>query len=155
MIRFIVAVDSKNGMADDHGIPWDLPADKEYFRSKTIRSNVLMGYNTYTEFESPLPYRESYVVSKDSKPLRKGFKKVSDVNEFINKTKEDIWIIGGAKLFAEYYHLAKELYVTELQGDFKCTKFFPHYQKDFKAISKSELKTENNIPFRFVIYRRK
>ena len=69
------------------------------------------------------------------------------VDKFLKDTKEDVWIIGGAKLFELYLFKAQELYITELEGDFKCTKFFPEFRKEFKIISKSDLKKENNIPF--------
>lgn len=155
MIKYIVAVDEKNGMANDEGIPWHLPEDVRYFRDQTKGSIVLMGFNTYLEFKSPLPDRQNLVVSRDDRPLREGFSPVVDVDKLIAETDKDIWVIGGAKLFSSLLYKVDELYITKLEGDFNCTKFFIDYSKDFELVSESEPKEDNGIRFRFTLYRRK
>jgi dihydrofolate reductase len=154
MIRFIAAVDNKLGMADDHGIPWDLPSDRKYFRDKTLHGNVMMGSGWYKEQELPLPDRRNLVATKDPTPLRPGFERVTDAREYLQNTKDDIWVGGGAGLFASTIDLAEELYLTHIDADFQCTKFFPEFEKDFKLVSKSKPLTENGIEYYFAIYRR-
>lgn len=154
MIRCIVAVDSKNGMANDHGIPWDLPADRKYFRDQTKNSIVVMGYGTYAEFAEPLPDRRNIVVSREGTDLRPGFELVVDVFEFLKNSTEDVWIIGGAKLFASTIYLADELYITQLEGEFKCTKFFPKYSEAFRRVDTENSKLENGITFSFTHWKR-
>jgi len=158
MIRAIVATDSKRGIADDHGIPWQgkVPSDAAWFREKTMTGGlILMGYGTYTEFSSPLHGRENFVATHRPEPLRDGFSKVADARKFLQETTEDVWNIGGAALFTETLDLNDELYITKLQGDFDCTKFFPEYEQLFELASESEPITENGITFTFCIYRRK
>ena len=155
MIKFIVAIDEKNGLADDNGIPWDLPEDKRYYRDKIKDNCVLMGYNTYTENKSPMSGKLTYVASRESKQLKDGFISVTDPAKLLDEIEEDIWVIGGAGLFSSLIDKADELYITKLEGDFSCTKFFPDYSKDFELVSESELKTDNSINFRFTVYRRK
>src|SRR5665213_4637256 len=101
MIRFIAALDSKNGLANDHGIPWQgrLPTDVAYFRIKTLYGNVMMGYGWYTEQKLPLPERRNLVATTKAEPLREGFELVQDAREFLKATNEDIWVGGGAALF--------------------------------------------------------
>lgn len=153
MIRAIVAIDEKRGLADDRGIPWDLPADKKFFRDKTMNGVVLMGYGTYVEFEKPLHNRLNYVASTKDEQLRDGFKKVSNAREFLQNAQADVWVIGGAGLFSQTMDLTDELYITQLEGDFNCTKFFPEYEKDFKLVSESDQLTENGITFRFTVWK--
>lgn len=157
MIRLIVAIDSKRGMANDHGIPWQgkLPTDIAYFREKTMSGSVLMGLVTYKEFEKPMKGRRNFVINDTEEPIRDGFEEVRDLAGFVESFQTDLWIIGGAGVFAQTISQADELYLTRLNGDFGCTKFFPAFENDFELASEAEPQTENNITFRFQIWKRK
>lgn len=157
MIRFIAVIDQNRGMADDRGIPWQgkLPTDIAFFRAKTRHSTVLMGYNTYQEFAAPLSDRENYVASARQKNLREGFKLVRDAREFLENNRKDVWVIGGAGLFASTLDLADELYITQLEAKFPCTKFFPEFKSKFELIKSEKPLTESGITFRFEIYGRR
>jgi dihydrofolate reductase len=156
VINLIVAFDEKMGLADDNGIPWKLDSDKKYFREKTEHTKVLMGYGTYVEFDQPLPNRQNFVVSHKTKPLKPGFELVTDLDGFIKTNQdENLWIIGGAGLFAQTIKNADRLYITRLLADFHCTKFFPDYETEFSIEQKSELMHENDIDFYFEVWKRK
>lgn len=156
MIRLIAAVDNKNGLADEHGIPWQgkLPTDVAYFRSKTLNSNVLMGLVTYNEFSEPLSSRRNLVLNNTDQKLRSGFEEVRDLAGFLKTLKEDLWIIGGAGVFAQTVNQSDELYLTRIDADFHCTKFFPKLEDRFKLVQTSENQQENGITFRFEIWQR-
>jgi dihydrofolate reductase len=156
MIRFIAAVDSKLGMADDNGIPWQrsIPTDIAYFRDKTLGSTVLMGYGTY-KVTSLLPKRRNVVASSKDTELLPGFELTKDAREFLINATEDIWVIGGPGLFAQTLDLAEELYLTRLAADFKCTKFFPEFMTIFELKSKTTPITENGIKFHFEVWKLK
>jgi dihydrofolate reductase len=156
MIRCIAAIDEKRGLANEHGIPWRLPADIRHFRDATRGSAIVMGYNTYLEFSGPLPERVSYVVSHNTRPLRQGYTAILDVRQFLQlHARESVWIIGGAALFAQTIDLASELYLTQIMADFQCTKFFPDYRGNFELLQQSELFQEQDIQFRYEIWQRK
>ncbi len=154
MIRCIVAVDSKNGMANDHGIPWDLPADRRYFREQTKNGIVIMGYGTYAEFAEPLPDRLNMVVARKGTELRLGFELITDIFKFLSNCEEDVWIIGGAKLFESTIYLVDELFITQIEGDYSCTKFFSNYSSIFRCVDKESSQTENGISFSFTRWKR-
>ena len=156
MIRFIAALDSKRGLADDKGIPWSdkIPTDIAFFRKSTVHSNVLMGFRTYQEFKKPLSDRHNYVSARDDSALRGGFEPVTDTRGFLKGFQEDIWVIGGAGLFAQTIDLADELHLTHLDADFHCTKFFPDFTDKFVQIEKSKPITENGITYHFAVYKR-
>ncbi len=157
MIRFIAAIDEKYGLADDHGIPWQgkIPGDVAQFRAKTIHGNVMMGYGWYQEQQEPLPECRNLVAVPTPQQLRPGFEQVIDAREFLQNTKDDIWVGGGAALFANTLDLADELYLTWLDGDFDCTKFFPEFEDSFELVSESVPQIENGIQYRYQVWRRK
>lgn len=155
MIRFIVAIDEKNGIANEQGIPWDLPADRQFYIDTIKDQTVLMGYFTYAEVDDPIHGKLNYVATKDPAPLKPGFQPLADPAKLLDEIETDIWVVGGAKLFESLLYKADELYITKLEGDFKCTKFFPDYADDFELVKESEIKTDNGINFKFTVYQRK
>ena len=158
MFQLIAAIDNARGVANEHGIPWagKIPSDTSYFRKQTESGVILMGYGTYVEFDSPLHNRENFVVTRpDTSPLRPGFTTVSDLTQFSkDRVGELVWVIGGATLFAQTLSLADQLYLTQLDSDFNCTKFFPNYSDMFEMESSQGPYEENNITFHFQIWRR-
>ena len=157
MIRFICAMDSKQGIANEGGIPWQgkLPTDVAYFRKKTLHSTIMMGAGWYAEQQKPLPDRLNVVATTTTEQLRPGFEKVSDARLYLQDAGVDVWVGGGAGLFASTLDLADELYITQLDGDFGCTKFFPKFSDDFTLVSQTEPQTENGITFRFQVWQRR
>ena len=155
MIRAIVAIDEKRGMANDKGIPWHLPSDVKYYREQTSKGAILMGYGTYVEFKHPFHNHVNYVATTKDEKLREGFEPVKDARQFLQEFKGDIWNIGGAGLLAHTLDLIDELHITQLQADFDCTKFFPAFKDKFTLTSESEPITENEITFTFQVWRKK
>ncbi len=155
VVRAIAAIDDNYGLADDHGIPWSLPLDRRYTKEKTMGGALLMGYNTYIEFESPLTGRRNLVLVDETQVLRDGFEPIRSVEEFFKEPPANLWLFGGAGAFRETLEYADELYLTRVKGDFDCTKFFPPFEKDFALASSSKSYTENGIRFQFEIWRRK
>ncbi len=157
MIKCIAAIDTKRGLANEQGIPWQgkIPSDVRHFRAATQHSIVLMGYKTYEEFTQPLSDRRNLVATHTNLPLRPGFEALSDARTFLGQVTEDIWVIGGAGLFASVLDLVDELDLTMLEGDFGCTKLFPEFTKAFEKTFETVPITENGITFRFTTWRRK
>ena len=155
MIYAIVAIDEKRGMADDNDIPWMLPTDKKYFREQTSGGTMLMGYGTYVKFKDPLPTRRNLVASNKEVGLRPGFELVNDARQFLNDAKDDIWVIGGPALLDTTLDLIDKIYITQLKGDFNCTKFMPEYEHSFELAEAGEWQQENSITFRFEVWKRK
>lgn len=160
MIRFIAALDSRRGIANEHGIPWQgkLPTDVGYFRNKTLHGAVMMGYGWYIEQKQPLPDRRNLVATTKPEQLRPGFERVDDARKFLKQANEEgknVWVGGGASLFKSTIDLADELYLTLIDQDFNCTKFFPQYEKDFELVVQTKPQTENGITFRFTTWKRK
>ena len=155
MIRLIAAIDSRRGIATDSGIPWKLPGDTAYFHEKTATGVIVMGWATYTEFAAPLHDRENFILTSDSEPLRTGFRRVGSLDELVaDHPDQDIWVIGGATVYAETIGEAGELLLTQVVGDFDCTKFFPPYQADFQLTAHGDDRQEGGITYRFEAWQR-
>jgi dihydrofolate reductase len=155
MIRLIAALDSRRGIATDLGIPWKLPGDSAYFRDKTTSGVILMGRATYDEFAAPLHNRENFVLSSRPGGLRTGFSVVHSHEQLrLAHPDEDIWVIGGAMVYAETIFDADELLLTQVLGDFNCTKFFPPYQDAFRLTVQDEDRQDGGVSYRFETWQR-
>lgn len=156
MINFIVIVDNKLGMADDHGIPWP-PIDQDlFFRQKTSGHPMIMGYGTYVTLKKPLPNRPNLVLVRPGTKLRPGFEPIEDLNEFLaSHQQEEIWIIGGAAVFAQYLGLADYIYITRIDQTFACSKFFPSFEDQFILQHSSADHHKKGLTYHFETWGRK
>jgi dihydrofolate reductase len=109
-----------------------------------------MGRATYDEFATPLHDRDNYVFSASSRQLRPGFQAVRNLDQLRRShPADDIWVIGGATVYAETIGQAHELLVTQVLHDFHCTKFFPPYEDAFHLATRGDDHLEGGVGYRF------
>ncbi len=156
MIYAIAAMDSKNGVANQDGIPWKLRADQLYFREKTKGSILLFGYGYYHEAKQPLPDRRNIVIVRPgTEPLREGFERTEDAEALLDQyehSPEVIWVAGGAQVYHDLLHRVQKLYLTRINKDFSCTKFFPPFEDQFVLADQSEVQHENGLDFCYQVW---
>jgi dihydrofolate reductase len=153
MIRHIVAVDRKRGIAKEGVQPWKLPSDERYFRdlTKTLGGVVLMGATTFRVIGRPLPERHNFVATRDSNFRADGVELVYDIDAFLDH-QPDVWVIGGAQVYEATLRRADELYVTEIDADFDCDVFYPDFSGAFMLAKEGEMQHENGLDFRYDLY---
>jgi dihydrofolate reductase len=155
MIRLIAAMDSRRGIATDSGIPWKLPGDTAYFHDKTATGLIMMGWATYNEFAAPLHARDNFVLMDGPGSLRTGFRAIGSLAQLaIENPDEDIWVVGGAAVYAKTIIGADELLLTQVVGDFDCTKFFPPYGAEFRLAAQNDDRQDGEVRYRFETWRR-
>jgi dihydrofolate reductase len=154
MIKLIVAIDSYNGIANESGIPWDLPSDSKYYKDKVSTGTIVMGYGTYRKHDKPLHDNPEYVLTSHVEPLRSGFIPIDDIDTFLAK-RRNVWVLGGSGVFEAAIKYADRLYITQVDGNFNCTKFFPSFGHEFELIEKSKIHKENGTLFQYQVWQRK
>src|SRR5260221_14444749 len=125
-ISIIVAMDEERGIGKNDRIPWHIKEDLVRLKNLTIGHVTILGRST---FESMLGYyqksgrptmeqRVHIVITRDENykvDPKYGFAAYS-IEEALalarQKEKEEICIIGGAKIFEQTIHLADRLYIT-------------------------------------------
>lgn len=160
MIRLIVAIDRKNGLAKHGFMPWNIPEDEQYFtdQTKSRGGNVLTGATTFTNTykKGPLAGRQNYILTHDPVPI-KGVTLVHDLEGLLNDFRhEDLWVAGGAAVFDQVMRASKadELYVTRIDADFGCDQFFPDYKQGFELVEESKIREQNGFKFTYAVYRK-
>lgn len=106
MIIGIVAVARNNAIGKDGRLPWHYPADLKFFKETTTGHAIVMGFNTWRAIGKPLPNRLNIVLSRSAQLeddanllFLRSKDQVIKLSEYL---KCDVFIIGGAKTYAEF-----------------------------------------------------
>ncbi len=144
MISVIAAVGKNRELGKNNKLLWDIPEDMEHFRNKTRGHAVIMGRKTYESIGHALPGRPNIIITRDDTfKTTDGSFIVHSLDEAIalgkEKEKDELFIIGGANIYAQAIDIADKLYITEVHQDFPdADTFFPDYTRFSKEFSKKE-----------------
>jgi dihydrofolate reductase len=88
---------------------------------------IVMGRRTWASIGRPLSGRRSIVVSRNPSFTAPGAEVVPSLDAALSAARgaEEIFVIGGAGLYAEAAQRAQRLIVTQLDADFEGDTFFP------------------------------
>jgi dihydrofolate reductase len=152
----IIAALAKNYViGKEERIPWNIPEDIHHFKTKTTNHAIIVGRKTYEHLPiRPLPDRTNVVLTRQNIEIPGAIVKHS-LDEAIKYCKEnssdDIFIIGGSKVYEEALPLANKLELTWIDREYEGDTYFPKI--DF---SKWELISEHKRDgFSFCSYVRK
>lgn len=133
MINCIVAVERGQGIGFEGQMPWPhLKGDMSWFRMMTTNQVVIMGSTTWKSLGcKPLPNRINVVMSRthDYSGTGAADHTFSDpdtalvfcANEYPDK---EIFIIGGDAVYQHFMDIVDRFYVTEIDADYNCDRFF-------------------------------
>lgn len=158
IVSIIVAIARNGVIGKGNNLPWDLPADLDYFRNMTKGHPVIMGSMTHLSIGRLLPGRKNIVLSNDPsfKPMEGAIIAKSFEEAFeMAKDDDEAFIIGGANVYKQGLKCADKLYITEVQADVEGNILFPEFDKSlWKEIKreKREKDAENIYDLDFVVY---
>ncbi len=125
-ISIIAAVAQNNAIGLNNQLIWHLPADLQFFKKTTLNSTIIMGRKTFESIGKALPKRKNIVISSNANFLAPGCLLVTNLKEAIaNADSEEVFIVGGANIYAQSMHLTHKLYITRVHHDFEGDTFFP------------------------------
>ena len=118
MIIGIVAIAKNNAIGRGGKLPWHYSADLRFFKQTTTGNAVVMGSTTWRSIGRPLPDRLNIVLSRSGlidiipEVMRLGSKsEVLNLSRYLNR---DVFIIGGAKTYAEFADVIERWVVTDV-----------------------------------------
>jgi dihydrofolate reductase len=157
MISMIVAMDKNRTIGINNRLPWRLPADLAYFKRVTLGHTVIMGRKTYESIGKPLPGRTNIVLTRDKDYVAEGCTVCHSVDKVLKiKHNGDVFVIGGANIYNEFFNYADKLYVTLIDEEFAGDTFFNNISNEWKLISQEAgVKDEKNLyNYNFLVYER-
>ena len=159
-ITIVAAIASNNVIGQKNSLPWDIPEDLKRFKQLTSGHTILMGRKTFDSIGRPLPNRKNIVMTKDTNYQKEGVEIVFDEKEALNLIKElnqEVFIIGGSKIYELFEPWASSLMITRVLKDFDGDAFSPDINWNNWQIKSKEdfLDEKSNISCRLEEYLRK
>lgn len=161
MIHLKVAKSDNNVIGQDNQLIWHLPNDLKHFKEITTGHPIIMGRKTFESIGRTLPNRTNIIITRNRNYSIENAKVVHSLNEALELAKEideNIFIIGGGKIYDQAIDFADILEVTEVHENFEGDTYFPEIDLNvWKEISRiKHYKDEKNeFDYSFVRYERK
>lgn len=130
-VSMIAAVGKNLELGKNNNLIWHFKEDMKFFKDTTIGHTVVMGRKTFESLPKALPGRKNIVISSNAQYQAQGATVVTSVEEALQiADNEEVFVIGGGKIYAEFLPYADKLYLTEI--DAECADadtYFPHFNK--------------------------
>jgi len=160
----IVAVDNKNGIGINNQLPWQLKADMKWFKEittagQTDRQNVvIMGRKTWDSIPPkfrPLPNRINIVITRTPDQCQAPHCATSfeEALQLAYQLGQKFFVIGGSSIYQLAFNHPdlENLFITEIDRDFKCDSFFPDY-RHLKRVKLMRQGQEESLKYKMMLY---
>lgn len=152
MISLIWAQATNGVVGYDNTLPWRIPEDLARFRALTTGGTVVMGRRTWESLPPrfrPLPDRANVVVTRDASYDAPGAVVVTSLDEALARA-DDVWIGGGAEIYAATMPIADRLVITDVDLDVAGDAFAPQVGPEWQEVEVGEWQTSSTgIRFRW------
>jgi len=139
----IIASRSINGVIGSNGaIPWSIPRDIARAKALTAGKTVIMGRKTWDSLPlKPLTDRLNIVLTKNYFSKIKDAEISHDLDRIIkNVHADEIFIIGGAEIYAQAMPYANKMYITEVLTFSDGDTYFPSFDhNEWVEVSRQEI----------------
>jgi dihydrofolate reductase len=162
IISLIAAITENRVIGKNNDLPWHLPDDMKFFMETTKGHHVIMGRKNYDSLPAkfkPLPNRHNIVITRQKNLDAPGCDVVNSLEAALEIAKKngeaEVFIIGGAEIFAQSIHFADRLYITEIKTVMEGDTYFPSINQDkWKEISRTPHASDarHAYAFDFVTY---
>ncbi|MGY0236735.1 dihydrofolate reductase [Longispora urticae] len=112
----------------DNALPWHLPEDMKHFRTLTAGATMIMGRRTWDSLPErfrPLPGRRNLVLTRQPDWSAPGAEVFGSLADALDAVTGDVWVMGGAAVYAEALPFADRVEVTELRESFEGDVYAP------------------------------
>jgi dihydrofolate reductase len=156
-INMIFARASNGVIGKDGVMPWHLPEDLAHFKRLTHGWPVIMGRKTWDSLPPrfrPLPGRTNIVITRQTGWKETGAQPAPSLAHALElcKGSPEVWIIGGAQIYAQAEPLAQRVEATEIARDFEGDAFAPVLGADWIEAARDNHVSSTGLEFSFVTY---
>ncbi|WP_300527493.1 dihydrofolate reductase [Maricaulis sp.] len=147
-ISLIAARGRNNVIGTDGDLPWRLSSDLKLFKAVTKGKPVIMGRKTWDSLpRKPLPGRANIVVTRQPGYHAEGAQVVGDMGAAFDEAfvranmdqVDEVFVIGGAQIYAAALALADRLYITEVDAEPAGEAVFPAFDEaDWSEIGRQD-----------------
>lgn len=153
MLSIIVAVAQNGVIGDRNRLIWHISEDLRHFKALTSGHPVIMGRKTFESLGRPLPNRTNVVITRQNMEIP-GCRVVHSLDEALAlfpDPAEEVFIIGGAQVYAQALPLADRFYLTRVERDYEGDTRFPAWDADaWRLVSSEAFACGKEFPWPFV-----
>ena len=160
-ISSIVAVASNGVIGKDNDLPWHLPEDMKFFKKTTSGHHIILGRKNYQSIGFPLPKRTNIILSRNPFFIVSNCLVAQSIEEALeialDNGEEEVFIIGGAKIYEQTMDIIDTLYYTEVHAEPEGDVFFPEIDWSLWKLvheERHEADEKNMYPFTFKTFNR-
>ena len=164
-IVFVVAI-AENGVIGAHGaIPWRVKSDMQRFKALTIGKPVVMGRKTFISLRRPLSGRTNIVITRDAAFRAAGAVVTASsadaraiaLGDALRRSVDEIAVIGGAEIYAQWMECADRLEVTEVHAKPDGDTYFELDRAQWEEVARERHPAgpDDSADFSYVTYRRR
>ena len=158
-LSILVAMARNRTIGINNTLPWRCPEDLKHFKALTMGHHIIMGRKTFESIGKPLLGRTSVVVSRNPELKIAGCVIAHTLAQAIAACAGDteIFVVGGAEIYALAMPLADTLYLTEIQRDVEGDAHFPEFDRHTWLEVAREMRSQQQpqpLNYHFVTYRR-
>ena len=154
----IAAIGKNRELGKDNNLIWHLPGDLKFFKETTTGHSIIMGRKTLESLPKLLPNRHHIVLSS-SNDFTSEIEHYKTLKELLNNLKdknEEFFVIGGASIYKEFIDIVDKMYLTEIEAECNdADAYFPEFNKNEWNREVLKESTDNNIPYKHVLYKKK
>ena len=158
-INLIYARAANGVIGKNNAMPWHLPEDLAHFKRLTQGWPVIMGRKTWDSLPPrfrPLPGRTNVVITRQSGWMDTGAQPAASLGNALAQCSqsEEVWIMGGAQIYAQAEPLADRIEVTEIAQDFDGDAFAPQLGPEWMEAAREDHVDSSGLKFSFVTYKK-
>ena len=145
-----------NGVIGHEGtMPWHLPEDLAHFRQLTQGQPVIMGRKTWDSLPPrfrPLPGRRNIVLTRQIQWQSAGAERADGLSQALALCADSpqVWVIGGAQIYAQAEPLASRAEVTEIEQPFEGDAYAPALGPGWQEVARESAVSSNGLRYSFV-----
>ena len=151
MISIIVAVAQNDIIGNKNALLWHISEDLRNFKRITSGHPVIMGRKTFESLGRPVPNRTNVVISRTTTHIE-GCTVVDSLEKAIAlfPADEEIFIIGGAQIYALAMPIADKFYLTVVEHPYEGDTAFPEWnESEWELISEERFNCGEKYPYPF------
>ena len=158
-LAIIVAMAKNRTIGIANTLPWRCPEDLKHFKTLTMGHHMIMGRKTFDSIGKPLPGRTTVIVTRDRNLTAADCLVAHSLPAAIAACANDseVFIVGGAEIYAQALGQADTLYITEIQQEVSGDAWFPEFDRsEWQEMSRKVHHQDMPQPleYHFVTYRR-
>jgi dihydrofolate reductase len=159
-MNLIASADDNWGIGCKGKLLCHVPADMRWFKAQTTGKIVVMGQLTLESLPGgqPLSNRINIVLSDNPDFFVEGCIVVHTLNDLFRETaryaKEDIFVIGGASVYALLLPYCHKAYITKFHHKFPADRFLPNLDDlpEWQRVTASEDQWFEGMRYNFCVY---